>query len=90
MPAKILVVEDDSHARGIIETVLKRDRMLRYQRLTVISAVDGEDGLKAFRQHAPDLVITDLLMPKRDGFELIRAIRREERSTPTNRLCGES
>lgn len=72
---KILVVEDDLHTRNIIEMVLKRDRMLRYHQLEVICAGDGEEGLQLFRQHAPDVLITDLLMPKMDGFELVKAVR---------------
>jgi CheY-like chemotaxis protein/tetratricopeptide (TPR) repeat protein len=72
---KVLVVEDDLHTRNIIEMVLKRDRMLRYHQLDVICAGDGEEGLALFEQHEPDLLITDLLMPKMDGFELIKAVR---------------
>ncbi|MBK8481383.1 MAG: response regulator [Proteobacteria bacterium] len=74
---KVLVVEDDLHTRNIIEMVLKRDRMLRYHQLEVLTASDGAEGLALFRQHAPVLVITDLLMPKLDGFQLIEALRRE-------------
>jgi CheY-like chemotaxis protein len=48
--------------------VLKRDRMLRYHQLEVLTASDGAEGLALFRQHGPLLVITDLLMPKLDGF----------------------
>ncbi|MBK6847004.1 MAG: response regulator [Proteobacteria bacterium] len=76
-PLKVLVVEDDLHTRNIIEMVLKRDRMLRYHQLEVLTASDGAEGLALFRQHGPLLVITDLLMPKLDGFELIEALRRE-------------
>jgi DNA-binding response OmpR family regulator len=76
VPIKILVVEDDLRTRRMINLVLERDRMLRYRQLEVYSAADGEEGLDLFQRHRPDVVLTDLLMPKMDGFQLVEAIRR--------------
>jgi len=65
----ILVVDDDPAIRESMA------RELRASGYTVIPASDGQEGARAFASHAPDLVLTDLSMPRSDGFELISAIR---------------
>jgi two-component system KDP operon response regulator KdpE len=65
----ILVVDDDPAIRESMATEL------RVSGYTVIVASDGLEGVAAFQKHAPDLVLTDLSMPRSDGFELISAIR---------------
>ncbi|MBW2735120.1 MAG: response regulator [Deltaproteobacteria bacterium] len=78
MAQKVLIVEDDPNTRRMVEVVLKRDRMLRYQELEVFVASDGEEGLEIFERERPDVVVTDLLMPKVDGFKLIETLRARE------------
>jgi DNA-binding response OmpR family regulator/anti-sigma regulatory factor (Ser/Thr protein kinase) len=68
-PLTILVVEDSASARMMIAAVIER------QGHQVVLAVDGIEGLAAFEAHKPDLVITDVNMPRMDGFELLQAIR---------------
>jgi len=65
----ILVVDDDPAIRESMA------RELRAAGYTVILASDGNEGLRAFEMQMPDLVLTDLSMPRSDGFELISAIR---------------
>ena len=65
----ILIVDDDPSIRESME------RELRASGYTTVSASDGMEGVRAFETHAPDLVLTDLSMPRSDGFELISAIR---------------
>ncbi|MEO8379549.1 MAG: response regulator transcription factor [Acidobacteriota bacterium] len=65
----ILVVDDDPAIRESLE------RELRARGYATSSAGDGQEGLRAFETHAPDLVLTDLSMPRADGFALISAIR---------------
>jgi two-component system KDP operon response regulator KdpE len=65
----ILVVDDDPAIRESLS------RELRVNGYTVIDASDGLEGVHAFQTHAPDVVLTDLSMPRSDGFELISAIR---------------
>ena len=65
----ILVVDDDPAIRESME------RELRASGYTTLSASDGVDGVRMFETHVPDLVLTDLSMPRSDGFELISAIR---------------
>jgi CheY-like chemotaxis protein len=74
-PRKVLVIEDDVHAQRILTQVLTREATLRPLQLQVVLAIDGEEGLALLQQHKVDLVITDLLMPKIDGFKVVEKIR---------------
>jgi len=67
--ARILVIEDDSGVRDLLEKVLAATG---YE---VSTAVNGEEGVLCFRKKPPDLVITDLLMPNKEGLETIRELR---------------
>ncbi|MGA7616129.1 MAG: response regulator transcription factor [Thermoanaerobaculia bacterium] len=69
IPPLILVVDDDPSIR---ESLTKELRTAGYATLT---ASDGLDGVGAVQRHSPDLVLTDLAMPRSDGFELISALR---------------
>jgi two-component system, OmpR family, KDP operon response regulator KdpE len=70
----ILVVDDDPSIRESLSSEL------RVSGYTTVSANNGQEGLRAFAAHAPDLVLTDLAMPRSDGFELISAIRATSRT----------
>lgn len=70
----ILVVDDDPAIRQTLENELHAGGY------TAISASDGAEGLRAFESHAPDLILTDLAMPRSDGFELISAVRGKGRT----------
>jgi DNA-binding response OmpR family regulator len=69
---KILVVDDDPH---ILEAVTIGIQ-LQWQDSTVVGAADGEAGLEAFFEHEPDVVVLDVAMPRKNGFEVLREIRR--------------
>jgi CheY-like chemotaxis protein len=68
---KILVIDDDVLVRDTIVRILDRKG---YQ---VLVAEDGARGLRLFRSEHPDLVITDIIMPEKEGLETIRDIRGE-------------
>jgi len=76
MALKILVAEDDRHTRRILDHIFTKDPAFRDQDVQLFLAPDGEEALKLFEKESPDLVISDLLMPRLDGFALCRAIRR--------------
>jgi DNA-binding response OmpR family regulator len=76
MKERILVIEDDE---GIVR-VLRR--ALSYEGYTVDTALDGETGLNLSREHQPDLVILDLMLPKLSGYEICRKLRAEGNQTP--------
>jgi len=73
--AHILLVEDDPSIREV--TALG----LRAAGFTVTTAADGVDGLERWRADRPDLVLLDIMLPRLDGLEVCRAIRRES-TTP--------
>ncbi len=64
--ARILVIEDDAQTREMLRQLLKRSGY------DVDVAPDGIDGLRSFRAAPADLVLTDLLMPGKEGLETIR------------------
>jgi hypothetical protein len=70
-PARILVADDEAAVRGYLREVLENAGYL------VTEAADGEQALKEARAGGVDLVITDLVMPGREGLETIRALRKE-------------
>jgi len=67
--ATVLVVDDRALNRDLVCTVLG------YRGHETVTASDGTEGLRLVREMHPDLVITDVLMPGMDGYELVRAIR---------------
>ena len=71
MPARILIVDDEPPIVDLLAYNLER---ANYQ---VIVARDGEQALATARQQQPDLIILDLMLPRLDGLEVCRALRRE-------------
>jgi CheY-like chemotaxis protein len=69
----ILVVEDHDDARRYVEL------FLRQLGANVIGARNAVDGLEAFKTQSPAVVVTDILMPGGDGFQLLREIRAFDR-----------
>ncbi|MFN3728968.1 MAG: response regulator [Fimbriimonadaceae bacterium] len=72
---KILVVDDEP---AIVETL---EHKLRKEGYTTFTADSAEEGMRLFRRVKPDLLILDVMLPQRSGFDLCRAIRRDS-STP--------
>ena len=64
--AKLLIVEDDVVIRRLYASALKAEG---YE---VETAGNGEEGLKKVKEFMPDLVLTDIMMPKMDGLELLK------------------
>jgi two-component system chemotaxis response regulator CheY len=75
---KVLVVEDSSFARMAVTKVVG----VLLPTAEFFEAADGETGLALFQTMQPDLVLTDLLMPKLTGEELIRSIRQLDATVP--------
>lgn len=69
---KILIVDDDP----VILDAVAVGIGLQWQDANVITARDGEEGLRAFYDTEPDVVVLDVAMPRRNGFEVLREIRR--------------
>ncbi len=73
---KILLVEDDSTLSFIVEDALTREGF------EVVCASNGEMGLKMSQQCKPDMIVADVMMPKMDGFEMVRLIRLTSPAVP--------
>ena len=67
--AVVLLVDDDPAIRDSLS------KELRAAGYTTVTATNGAEGLTAVQSHAPDVILTDLAMPRSDGFELISALR---------------
>jgi len=77
--ATILIVDDNANILKILGDALERAGH------EVWRATDGEVGLREFRRLRPQLVVTDLIMPNREGLELIMALNRE---TPSPKIIA--
>lgn len=70
---QILIVEDKANSRELLRTVLEQ------QGYAVTEASDGEDALNKIREAAPDLVLMDLQIPARNGYDVLQEIRKNPR-----------
>ena len=69
--AKILIIDDDVGMRRTASRILRRGGH------KVVEAGDGVEGLCIFRTELPDIVVSDIVMPKKEGIETILELRRE-------------
>jgi len=70
---KILIVEDD---HVLLSVLTKKLTLEGYQ---VVKAIDGEEALIVVRREHPDLILLDLLLPKKDGITVLRELRSDAR-----------
>ena len=68
MSQQILIVEDEADIRELLRFNLEREGF------SVLEAADGNEGLKLARQHMPDLMLLDVMLPGLDGFEVCRRL----------------
>jgi len=68
---RILVVDDEAAVRRILKTRLS---MIGYD---VVTASDGQEALKAYREQTPDLIVLDVMMPQGDGYYVTQTLRKE-------------
>jgi len=73
MPAKVLVADDEPNI------ALSLEFLMQQAGFGVRIAADGEAALAAMAEERPDLVVLDVMLPKRDGYEVCRAIRADPR-----------
>ena len=84
MKNKILLVEDESDLRMIISDVLKDEG---YE---VLNASNGLEGLKKVKEENPDLIVADVMMPRMDGFTMVKEIREFNSHIPILFLTAKS
>ena len=68
----ILIIDDDDQLRGFLSELLSS------KGFEIHTAKNGLDGLNAFRENKPDLVLTDIVMPEKEGLELIKLLKKED------------
>lgn len=78
----ILVIDDDASVREVVS------EMLRLEGHEVTIAENGSDAIPLLSTHDFDLVITDLIMPEKEGIETISEIRRTDRRIPIVAISG--
>lgn len=81
---KVLLVEDEQTLAMIIKDTLEGQGFL------IHTAADGEEGLRLFFDLRPDVLVADVMMPRMDGFEMVRRIRQTNRHTPVLFLTARS
>ena len=82
MNARVLVVEDDTEVRTLLAWHLRR------QGCSVEEAEDGVEALSLIERSVPDVVVTDMAMPRLDGLGLLKAIREKDPDLPVIILTG--
>jgi CheY-like chemotaxis protein len=68
---RILIIDDDVQILNMLRQILEREG---YE---VVSAINGNEGIRLYREKPTDLIITDLIMPEKDGIETIMELRRD-------------
>lgn len=81
---KVLLVEDETSLAMILGDTLEA------QGFEMRTAHDGEEGLRMFDEQKPDVLVADVMMPKMDGFEMVRRIRKTDSRTPVLFLTARS
>ncbi|MBU1037022.1 response regulator [Patescibacteria group bacterium] len=70
-PSKILIVEDDGF---LLQMYVAKLELEGYQ---IIVATDGEKGMRVIKKEHPDLILLDLLLPKKDGFKVLEEMKND-------------
>lgn len=71
---KILIIEDEAALRNTMADFLKEEKF------EAISAGDGEAGVQLAKKEMPDLVLLDIILPKKDGFEVLKELKNDEKT----------
>ena len=79
---QILIIDDESQIRLVLKKMLVREGF------SVISASDGKEGMKLFKKDVVDLVITDIIMPEKEGVEVIMELKKDYPDVPIIAISG--
>lgn len=69
---KVLIVEDDNSLRDVLAEFLEADGF------SVVVAADGEEGINLIRETKPDIILLDVVLPKKDGYQVIKEIKSDD------------
>ena len=73
-PMKILIVDDEPHLRMLIQQTLEE---LEDEGVELFTAANGEEALETIRLEQPNLVFLDVMMPKKNGFDVCNTVKNE-------------
>ena len=80
--ARILIIDDEDDLRATLRQMLEQDGH------EVSEAANGAHGLELYEKDSPDLIITDVIMPKKEGVETIIALHRSAPNLPIIAISG--
>jgi two-component system, chemotaxis family, chemotaxis protein CheY len=80
--AKVLIIDDEPHMRRLVR------RILHDAGHEVVEAQDGDEGILRVKGDRPDIVITDIVMPEKEGIATILDLRRQNPSLPILAISG--
>ena len=72
MPKKVLICDDEPYIRESVSYVAREEGF------EVLTAEDGQEALETARRERPDLVFLDLMMPRKNGFQVCEALREDD------------
>lgn len=72
MGKKVALIEDDRLLVKMYSEAMERSG------LEVVSAYDGAEGLEVIKEHKPDLILLDIMMPKMNGFEMMKQLKKDK------------
>ena len=79
---KILIIDDEAPVRKLLKKLFEKNN---YE---VLEAANGIQGIKLFNEQHPDLIISDLIMPEKEGLETIREIKKSNPDVPIIAISG--
>ena len=76
---KILVIEDEMHIRALLMQTIETafEDHIDNEELEVFEGEDGEEGLELARKEKPDMIFSDVMMPRKDGFQVCQNIKED-------------
>jgi DNA-binding NtrC family response regulator len=80
--ARILIIDDEAMIRDLLIKMLEREG---YE---TMNASDGKEGIRLYRENPADLIITDLIMPEKEGIETIMELRRDYQDVKVIAMSG--
>ena len=81
--ARILIIEDESSIQNLVIKMLEREG---YE---TIAASNGKNGIRLYRENPADLILTDIIMPEKEGIETIMELRRDFQDVKIIAMSGE-
>jgi CheY-like chemotaxis protein len=79
---RILIIDDEKSARDLLRTIFE------HEGYEVVEAINGQEGVEIFRKLHIDLVVTDMVMPVKDGLKTILELRQKEPTVPVIAISG--